>query len=95
MLGCGFQSVSGSSLNIQEFATGMATGWDNDECSVIQVWNGTSLDSYYYQGYDEDAQGNMLSAWLDNMADTTDLVIPAQTGFWIKNRAAGTLVWSL
>ena len=74
----------------------MATGWDTDESTMIQVWNGTTLVTYYYQGYDTDAQDNLISYWLDIVGDPTDLVIPAQTGFWIRNPgAAGELKWSL
>lgn len=85
MIGCGFEGVDGNPFTVQNFATGMATGLEDAECSTIQVWNGTDLDTYIYIIDDEDEDGNYISHWLNAAGDQADFTVAPGFGCWINN----------
>ena len=77
-------------INIQDIqGEGLADGG----IDMIQIWNGSSYDYYYYYSATDDINGDGTAAWGDESWTPVDVTLYAGQGFWLQTQGAGTLTF--
>ena len=67
---------------------------DNDNPVIIQTWNGAKLVTYSYKNIIVDWETwEEAPRWVDSEENEVVYEIPVQTGFWIKSKTGGKVLW--
>jgi hypothetical protein len=91
IVGQQFVAVGGEDQSIQQITgEGLADAGQD----MIQVWNGSSYDEYYYYTEDDDINGDGTAAWGNLDWEPVDITLPAGTGMWASTQNESVLVFS-
>ena len=90
IVGQQFVAVGGENQSIQSI---VGDGFADGGMDMLQVWNGSSYDDYYYYTASDDINGDGTAAWGNLDWESSDAAFAPGTGMWLTTQNASTIVF--
>ena len=88
IVGQQFVAVGGENQSIQSI---VGDGFADGGMDMLQVWNGSSYDDYYYYTASDDINGDGTAAWGNLDWEPVSATLYAGHGFWFSSQNEGVL----